>query len=90
MSKISKEKIDQIKSNILATLFENFPKQLFTSQISKLEARDEEFIKRLLLELQEKGLVNPIKKNNKGHSFLRRIKWQLSSKAYEAYHQKVQ
>lgn len=84
---LSKEKIDRIKSNILAHLYQNFPKQLFTSEVSKLEVRDEEFIKKLLYELKDKGFVISIRKNPKGLVFSRRIKWQLSSKAYEAYNQ---
>jgi DNA-binding IscR family transcriptional regulator len=87
--RISKEKRDKIAEQILSHLYHSFPTQLFTAKIAKELARDEEFIKRLLFELQEKGLVSSIKKNTKGISFLKRIKWQLSSKAYEAYHQKA-
>jgi len=85
MSRISQEKKEKIMSNIIATIFENFPNQLFTAEISRIELRDEEFIKRLLFELKEKGLVVPIRKNTKGEAFSRRIKWRLSNKAYEAY-----
>lgn len=85
MSKISNEKSEKIMSNIMAIIYENFPKQLFTAEISKIEVRDEEFIKRLLFELKEKGLVVPIRKNAKGENFSRRIKWRLSNKAHEIY-----
>jgi len=85
MVRISEEKKNRIKSNILAHLYEHFPKLLFTSEISKLEARDEEFTKQLLKELWDKEIVVPIKKNHKGTPFSRRIKWRLSNKAYEAY-----
>jgi hypothetical protein len=90
MVRLSEEKRNTIKSNILLDLYQNFPKQLFTAEISKIEARDEEFIKNLLLELKDKGVVVQIRKNEKGKSFIRRLKWQLSSKAYEAYQSKVQ
>ncbi|MEK6884276.1 MAG: hypothetical protein AABY22_31890 [Nanoarchaeota archaeon] len=89
MVRISKEKIDTIKSNILAQLYHSFPKQLFTSEISKLEARDEEFIKNLLFELKEKKLVVLIRKNETGKLFVRRMRWQLTPEAYQAYSQKA-
>lgn len=85
MVKISEEKRNKIKSNILAILYQNFPKTLFTAEISKLEARDEEFTKTLLKELWNKNLVVPIRKNSHGITFSRRIKWRLSNQAYEAY-----
>jgi hypothetical protein len=89
MVRISKEKADTIKTNIMGHLFQNFPKQLFTAEISKLEARDEEFIKKLLFELKDQNLVLAIKKNEKGKDFIRRIRWQLTSPAYQAYNQRV-
>jgi hypothetical protein len=87
--KLSKEKKDKIAEQILAHLYNSFPKQLFTAQIAKELARDEEFIKNMLFELREKGLIMPIRKNKKGIVFSRRIKWQLSPTAYQAYHEKA-
>ena len=83
--RISKQKRDKISEQILATLYHNFPKQLFTAEIARETARDEEFTRTLLEELHSKNLVVPIKKNPKGILFSRRIKWRLSNKAYEAY-----
>lgn len=83
--KISKEKKDKIAEQILATLYNNFPKQLFTAEISREIARDKEFTKTILKELWNKNLVVPIRKNPKGLLFSRRIKWRLSNKAYGAY-----
>lgn len=83
--RISQEKKDKIAEQILATLYNHFPKTSFTTQISKEIARDKEFTKQLLKELWDKGLVAPIKKNPKGIPFTRRIKWRLSNKAYGAY-----
>ena len=89
MVRISEEKKNTIKSNILAILYENFPKQLYTSEISKIAARDEEFVKEIMFSLKEKGLVVSIRKNTDGRVFLRRMRWQLSSKAYAVYSQKA-
>lgn len=87
--KLSKEKRDKIAEQILSHIFYSFPKQLFTSEIAKELARDEEFIKSLLFELKDKGLIVQIRKNDKGKSFIRRQRWQLSPKAYEVYQNRI-
>jgi len=84
--RLSQEKKDKIIEQILSYLYEVFPKDPFTAEIAKEIARDEEFIKKILLELKEKNLVIAIKKNKKGEPFSRRIKWRLTSKVYEIYH----
>ena len=71
--KLSKEKRDKISEQILSILFHSFPKQLFTAEIAKEIARDEEFIKNILFELQEKNLIVHIKKNEDGKIFVRRL-----------------
>jgi len=83
--RLSQEKIDKITEQILFFLYHTFPDQPFTSKIAREIARDEEFVKRLLFDLKEKGLIIPIRKNSKGISFNRRIRWRLSSRTYEAY-----
>ncbi len=83
--RLSKEKKDKIAEQILLHLYQSFPKQLFTAEISKEIARDEEFIKTLMFELKDKNLVVAVKKNESGKDFIRRIRWQLSGPAYQAY-----
>ena len=83
--RLSKEKRDRISEQILSLLYDSFPKQWFGAEISKELARDEEFIKTLLLNLMDKGLLITIKKNSKGILFIRRARWQLSPKAFIAY-----
>jgi len=87
--KLSKEKRDKIAEQALSFLYHSFPKQLFTSEIAKEIARDEEFIKDLMLELKDKSLVVLIRKNEDGKDFIRRQRWQLSGPAYQAYDVKV-
>jgi ribosomal protein S25 len=82
---ISKEKQERIQEQILAFLFSSFPKMLFTSDISQELARDEEFIKRLLLSLEKKGAIVKVSKNSKGENYIRRIRWRISNKVYETY-----
>jgi hypothetical protein len=85
MPRISNIKEEKIKETILAFLFQNTPRALFTYHIAQELARDEEFVKRLLLELEGKELVQAVKKSPKGEDYSRRIRWRLSDKAYQAY-----
>ena len=86
--RLSQEKKDKIAEQILSYLYHEFPNQPFTAEIAREIARDEEFIKRILFDLKEKGLVVPIRKNAKGDIFIRRLKWRLSQKVYDVYKSK--
>jgi DNA-binding IscR family transcriptional regulator len=86
--RLSKDKRERIAEQVLSFLYHSFPKQPFTAEIAREVARDEEFIKRLLFELKEKNLVIPIRKNKKGESFSRRLRWRLTTKVYDYYHSK--
>ena len=83
--KISGKKREKISEQILMLLYSVSPKFLFTSQVAEEIARDEEFVKDLLLELKKKNLVIEIKKNPKGVSYVRRTRWKLSDKVYQVY-----
>jgi predicted transcriptional regulator with HTH domain len=83
--KISNVKREKIFEQILAYLFSINPQSIFTSHISKEIARDEEFVKSLLLELKKKKLVLEIKKNKEGIDYVRRSRWKLSQEAYNFY-----
>ncbi len=83
--KISQQKRDKIYEQILALLYSVSPKPLFTLNIAQDLARDEEFIKSLLLDLKKKELIVEIKKNPKGLSYTKRSRWKLSDSAYQAY-----
>ena len=85
MPKISNKKKEKIQEQILYLLYYSFPKQIFTSDISQELARDEEFIKKLLLDLEKKQMITRISKNSKGELFIRRIRWRISNKIYEIY-----
>ena len=83
--RISKKKQEKISEQILAYLFFISPKLSFTSHIAEELARDEEFIKKLLIILKTKKLVVEVKKNPKGIVYLRRSRWKLSDAVYQAY-----
>ena len=85
MPPISSEKRSKIKEQILFYLYQIFPKQVFTAEIARETARDEEFIKVLLGEMFKDNLVVKINKNPKGVKYLIRLRWRLSSQAHEAY-----
>jgi len=85
MPTISQEKRSKIKEQVLFYLYQIFPKQVFTSDIARETARDEEFIKTLLIEMLKDELIVKINKNPKGIKYLKRLRWRLSNKAHEAY-----
>lgn len=85
MPSISKEKKEKIQEQLIYYLFTIFPKQIFTSDIAKELARDEEFVKKLLLELEPKGVLVKIDKNSQGIKYERRTRWRISNETYEIY-----
>jgi len=85
MSKISEKKIKKVKEEILSVLFDSGMRGMFTNQISEEIARNDEFILRLLKEMEKQKIVKQMKKTKKGTEFIRRKQWTLTNKAYEAY-----
>ena len=85
--KISKIKKEKISEQVLALLYSFFPRSYFTSQIAFEIARDEEFMKELLIELKNKKLIIEIKKNSKGIPYKRRSRWTLNDNTYQKYKQ---
>ena len=83
--KISEKNKQKISEQILAYLYSITPRAVFTVQIARELVRDEEFVKRLLIDLKGKGFVADINKNSKGITYLKRKRWKLSDKAYSAY-----
>lgn len=87
--KISKAKKEKISEQVLNFLFSVSPKAIFTSHIAQEIARDEEFIKKLLLDLKSKKLVIEVRKNHKGVLYSKRSRWALSEKVYSFYKSKI-
>ena len=85
--KLSQQKKDKIAEQILSHLFHESPNLFFTAQIAESLARDEEFIKAMLMDLRAKALVVAVRKNPQGKPYSRRIRWRLSNKAHQAYSQ---
>lgn len=78
-------KIEKISEQILGYLYGVFPRLVFTVDVARELARDEEFVKRLLLGLEEKGAVVRVAKNSKGEVYLKRMRWRISNRAHEVY-----
>ena len=85
MPKISEQKLEKISEQVLLFLYSVFPKQVFTSEIAKELARDEEFIKKRLIEIEKKKLIVRIDKNPQGYQYSRRLRWRISNKTHEMY-----
>ena len=85
MPRISVEKIERISEQILSYLYGVFPRLVFTVDVARELARDEEFVKRLLLDLEGKGLVIRVAKNSKGEDYRARMRWRLSGRAHGVY-----
>ncbi len=83
--RISDKKKQKIYEQILIFLYSTNPRPMFTSHIANEIARDEEFIKKLLVELKNKKLVDEIKKNPQGKDYIRRSRWKLSLNTYNFY-----
>lgn len=88
MPSISQKKKDKIAEQILSYLYSVSPELKFTSEIAEDTARDEEFVKSLLHDLQKKSLVVSVKKSPQGVQYSRRTRWRLSDKVYQAYKQR--
>ena len=85
MPTISDEKVEKISEQILFYLYGVFPRLVFTVDVARELARDEEFVKRLLLGLEKKGLVVRVGKNSNGVNYLKRMRWRISNRAHEVY-----
>ena len=85
MPPISKQKREKISEQILAHLFDNSPNAIFTSKIAQEVARDEEYTKSLLQDLEKNKLIVKVKKNQHGQDYVRRERWRLSNTAFIAY-----
>ena len=88
--RISSEKREKISEQILAFLYSVSPRAVFTFNIAKEVARDEEFTKEILFNLKKKNLVVEIKKSPKGEVYLKRSRWNLSDTAYTVYKESQQ
>ena len=86
--RISEKKREKIYEQILAYLFSVNPKPVFTLHIAQEIARDEEFVKKMLLDLKKKKLVVEVKKNPQGIPYIKRSRWKMTENIYQLYKEK--
>ena len=87
MVKLSSNTINLLKDDIISILYENNLNPLLTMEIAKELRRDKEFTKRLLIELKEKGVIDQIKKNNKGKDYIKRSRWIINPGVLNKYNE---
>tara|TARA_B100000315_G_C14288502_1_gene456319 strand:+ start:332 stop:586 length:255 start_codon:yes stop_codon:yes gene_type:complete len=80
MSKISKNNLEKIKSNILRVIYDEAPSGVSARKISEVEARDKQFILRLLKEMEKQKIVKNVRKE-----FSRKSYWTMTNAAYNKY-----
>ncbi len=80
MSRISKENLEKIKSNVLRVLFDESPRSLSATNIANQEARDKQFILKILKDLETKKIVKNVTKD-----FSRKSYWIMHEEAYKKY-----
>ena len=87
MVKLSSNTVNLLKDDIISILYENNLNPLLTMEIAKELRRDKEFTKRLLIELKEKGVIDQIKKNNKGKDYIKRSRWIINPGVLNNYNE---
>ncbi|MDD5253721.1 MAG: hypothetical protein PHG05_01275 [Candidatus Nanoarchaeia archaeon] len=84
MSQISKEKIERIKQDILYLLYDLNLKPMYTKDLANEIIRDDEFVLRLLLDMEKRGLVRQVNKNH-----IRRKQWIMTNEAYDQFRKMI-
>jgi len=82
MSKLSSTKKEKIIADILALLYENNLKPIYTKEIANSIARDKEFTLSILKSLEKQEVIKQTKGATKQKT---RRKWLITEKAYKAY-----
>ena len=83
--KLSREKIEKICEQIIYYLYSVHPRLVFTSHVAREMARDEEFTKKLLLDLKKKKIITEVRKNPEGLDYKKRSRWKLSDASFRIY-----
>jgi len=82
MSKISENKKELLQREILGILYQNYPKMLFTNELSELMIRDDEFILDLLKDLKKRNLVKCLENGRSGKV---KRKWGMGKEIHQKY-----
>jgi len=83
---LSKEKLQEVKGEILGLLYKHYPERFFTNAVAKYAERDEELVKRLLFELLKAKLVEMEAQGELASR--KRLKWCMTRAAKATYDRK--
>ncbi|MBS3143648.1 hypothetical protein J4446_02105 [Candidatus Woesearchaeota archaeon] len=89
MVKLSSRTTDLLKDDIISVIYENQLNPLLTIEIANELRRDKEFTKKLLFELKEKGILDEIKKNNKGKGYIKRSRWIIKQEILNTFKNEI-
>ena len=87
MVRLSSRTINLLKDDIISIIYENQLKPLLSIEIANELRRDKEFTKRLLFELKKQGILEEIKKNNKGKDYIKRSRWAIKKEVISKYNE---
>lgn len=86
MTKLSEKTKKYVKDEIVSVLF-NSRSAMYANQIGSSMGRDKEFIKQMLVELEERGVVVRFDKSKKGKAYKERCRWRLKPEVEKAFRQ---
>lgn len=86
MTKLSEKTKKYVKDEIVSVLF-NSRAAMYANQVASNMGRDKEFIKQMLLELEEMGVVVRFDKSRKGKAYKERCRWRLKPEVEKAFRQ---
>ncbi|MBU2638514.1 MAG: hypothetical protein KJ955_06065 [Nanoarchaeota archaeon] len=75
-----------VKDEVVSVLF-NSRTAMYASQVASNMGRDKEFIKRMLLELEEAGILTRFDRSKKGRAYKERCRWRLRPEVEKAFRQ---
>ena len=78
MVKLSDKTVKLLKDDIVNILYENALKPMFTNELAVALRRDNEFTKKLLVELKVIGVVQEVNISKRKRNYLIRKKWRIS------------
>jgi len=84
MTRLSEKTKKYVKDEIVSVLF-NSMTALYANQVAANMGRDKEFVKQMILELEEMGVVIRYDKSKKGKAYKERCRWRLKPDVEKAF-----
>lgn len=84
MTRLSEKTKKYVKDEIVSVLF-NSHSAMYANQVAASIGRDKEFIKQMILELEELGIVSRFDKNKRGKHYKERCRWRLKPEVEKVY-----